>query len=133
MLHRTCAFASSWIYRSRTAFGCLWYAKRQRTFFILGWDEIRFDKKRAWTRYAEHVILHLVGFVGHVVHSSASGAQNIDALFLMLGWDRYGYVTPNLCFYIWWDISVMLCIPLLPRCETLMHYFSCLGGTDLVQ
>jgi hypothetical protein len=29
--------------------------------------------------------------VGHVVHSGAFGAQNINALFFMLGWDWYGF------------------------------------------
>jgi hypothetical protein len=51
----------------------------------------RFHKKHAGTCYAEFLVLHLVGAVGSVVHSGAFGAQNINALFFMLGWDWYGF------------------------------------------
>jgi hypothetical protein len=46
---------------------------------------VPFSKKRGETRYAELVFLHLVGSAGHVVHSCASGASNIEALFFMVG------------------------------------------------
>jgi hypothetical protein len=37
------------------------------------------------------VFLHPVGSVGTIVHSGASGAQNVHALFFILEWDRYGF------------------------------------------
>jgi hypothetical protein len=55
-------------------------------FFMLGWGQRGFHKKRAETRYAKLMFLRPKGSVGHVVHSHASGEQNHDALFFMLFW-----------------------------------------------
>jgi hypothetical protein len=41
-------------------------------------------KKCIRTRYIELVFFHSVGSAGHVVHSSASGVRNGDALLFML-------------------------------------------------
>jgi hypothetical protein len=65
-----------------------------------------------------HVMLNFcfcirVRSVGHVVHFSASRAQNINALFFMLGSDRYGFQKnragthySKLIFCIRWDLWV---------------------------
>jgi hypothetical protein len=42
--------------------------------FMLGWGWYGFHKKRTGTCYAELESWHLVGSVGHVVHSGAFGA-----------------------------------------------------------
>jgi hypothetical protein len=44
-------------------------------FFMLGWARCRSYEKCAATRYTELVFLYLVGYVGHVVHSSAIGCE----------------------------------------------------------
>jgi hypothetical protein len=43
-------------------------------FVILKWDWYGFNKKHVGTRYTEVVFLYQVGFVGHDVHSGASGS-----------------------------------------------------------
>jgi hypothetical protein len=57
----------------------------------VGWDLYGYGKMRAWTPYPKHVFLHPVGSAGHVVYNGASGAQNVHAMFFMLGWDRYEF------------------------------------------
>jgi hypothetical protein len=51
--------------------------------------------------------------VGHVVHSGVFGALNVDALFFMIRWagvvstkSASTHVTPNLCFWIRWEMQV---------------------------
>jgi hypothetical protein len=59
---------------------------------MLGSDWCGFHKRRGGTQHNELVLLHSVGSaVGHVVHTVASRPQNINALFVILEWDRYGF------------------------------------------
>jgi hypothetical protein len=52
---------------------------------MVGWTQYNFHKKCPGIRYAELVFLHLVGYAGHVVHSGASEARNVEALFFVVG------------------------------------------------
>jgi hypothetical protein len=53
------------------------------------------------------------GIRGHVVHCGVSGAQNVNAIFFFLGWDRYGFqkkrietCSAKLVFLHQWDMRV---------------------------
>jgi hypothetical protein len=49
------------------------------------------SRKSAVRHIMLNFFLHPLGSVGHIVYCSASGAQNIDALFFLLGWHLYGF------------------------------------------
>jgi hypothetical protein len=68
---------------------------------------------RTGTHYAKLVLLHSVESAGYIVHSDASGAENVDALYYMLRLDWYRFHTKRagaryaeLLFCIWWDLWV---------------------------
>jgi hypothetical protein len=102
---------------------------------MLGWDQCNFPKKRTGLNYTELVFLHLVGYAGHVVHL---GLETLTHYFSSLGGTGMdmtkimpGHVTPNLCFYIWWDLWVTYCILVRLGHEASTHYFSCSSGTGM--
>jgi hypothetical protein len=83
-------FPSGGICRSHSEVWCVRCMKHRRTIFHGRVARSSFHKKLIRTRYTEHVVLHPVGSMGHVVYSGATGY------------------------------------------ETLMYYFSCLGGPSAV-
>jgi hypothetical protein len=98
---------------------------------MIRWAWCSFQKKCTGTHYSELVFLHPLGSVGHIVHSGASGPQNIDAPFLCLGGtstdsikSALGHVMLNLCFSIWWDLwsrSAFWCVRGVKRRRTIFH------------
>jgi hypothetical protein len=89
-LRRTCVSSSGGICGSRSALRCVPDAKHRHTISCMG--GIGTDSKRARRdTLRQTCVLHSMGSVGHLVHCVASDMQNVDALLLMLGWDRYGF------------------------------------------
>jgi hypothetical protein len=62
--------------------------KRWHTIFYARRAQCGLHKLRTGTRYAELVFSHLVGYVGQVVHSSASWALKVNTLLFILMWAR---------------------------------------------
>jgi hypothetical protein len=52
---------------------------------------VQIPQKARQDTLCQSCVLHLVAFVDHVVHYGASGAQNVYALFFLLGWDQYRF------------------------------------------
>jgi hypothetical protein len=68
-----------------------WRETSMHDFSFLGGTAYGFNKKRGVTRYTDLVFSHPVGSAGHIVHSGASWARYVDALFFMLRWDQYRF------------------------------------------
>jgi hypothetical protein len=106
---------------------------------MLGWDQYGFYKKHGRTCYIRLVFFHLVGSAGHILHSTAYGARNVDALFFMIGYAQCGFYKKhagkryaNFCFSIRWDLQVLYCTPVCLGWETSTQYFTCSGGPGAV-
>jgi hypothetical protein len=80
-LRQTSIFVPGGICRSRSALLCIWGVKHRRTILLARVGPLRIPQKCVVIPYTEHVFLHPVVSVGHVVHFGASGAWNIKALF----------------------------------------------------
>jgi hypothetical protein len=65
--------------------------KRRHTIFHARMGPVWIPQKSTGTCYVEFVFLHLVGSMGHFVHSSAAGAQIVDTLFFILRWAQSGF------------------------------------------
>jgi hypothetical protein len=84
-------------------------------------------------------VLHLVGSVGHIVHSGVSGAQNVGTLFFRLRWawcsfqkKHVGTRYAELMFLYSVGSVGHIVHSYVSGHETTMNYFSSLGGPGAV-
>jgi hypothetical protein len=90
-LRQTSVFASDGICGSHSALQCVRGTKHRRTIFPTWVGPVQIPKIACRDTLCRTCVLHPVGSTGDVVPSVACKMQNIDAVFFMLGWDRYGF------------------------------------------
>jgi hypothetical protein len=96
------------------------------------------DHLRTGTQDLDHpVFLHAGGSAGPVVHFDVSRERNVDALFFILRWDRYGFHKKLIATH-YAELVFLHPVgsvghvvhPVRPGRETSIYYFSYSDGTS---
>jgi hypothetical protein len=138
-VRRTCVFTSGRFCGSRSAFQCIRVTKCRCTNSHDGVGLVWIQQKARRDMLRRTCVFPSGGITGHVLHSCASGAQNVDALFFMLGWARCNFHKKHvgtsyieLVFFHPVRSAGHVAHSVHPGCKTLMNYFSFLCGPGAV-